>query len=405
MTSSVPHRRLRRLIDRAGRLLSSCTTPFDRADRKAGALLIGYIDATLGLGQSVRGLAAALETVGADFAIYPFTAGVETRRGATFMAEHYDTRMPRQVNVLEVACDQLPVVFRRISTRFFRRSVNVLRPYWELSRAPQAWRPYLADIDEIWAPSQFVAEAFASIFSGPIILIPPAITVEAPSSKTRADFGLVPDRFYFLFTFDYYSYASRKNPLAVLDAFRKAFANDDDAGLIVKSIGEPGRAPALHRAVKAAADADPRITLIEQTLSRADIIALTALSDCYVSLHRSEGFGLGMAEAMALGTSVIGTDYSGNRDFLSAGTGYPVAYTLRPVAPSEYPWSEGQHWAEPDEGAAIAAMRAVRQGRTEAERRAQAAAKLMRERFGLAAVGAAAARRIEELAAGQSAKS
>jgi glycosyltransferase involved in cell wall biosynthesis len=129
------------------------------------------------------------------------------------------------------------------------------------------------------------------------------------------------------------------------------------------------------------------------------MLSLIRQTDCYVSLHRSEGFGLGMAEAMAFGKPVIGTDYSGNTDFLSDRTGFPVPYTLRPVQHGEYIFSDGQSWADPDEAAATDAMRQVFSDPQERQRRADSGKALIEARYGRTNVGQVAARRLNDIMA------
>jgi len=135
-----------------------------RVPRPRSSLLIGYIDAQLGLGQSLRGLALAMSRSAAEFSIYPFGVGVEERRGVAYMPERYDLAGSHAVNVIEVMPDELPTVFDHVSREHFDRSYNVLRTYWELAKAPEVWRQHLVTIDEIWAPNAFVAESFRPIF-------------------------------------------------------------------------------------------------------------------------------------------------------------------------------------------------------------------------------------------------
>jgi GT2 family glycosyltransferase len=366
--------------------------------RQNSALLIGYIDAQLGLGQSLRGLALAMSRTPVRFSIYPFGVGVEGRRSVPYMPERYDLVNAHAVNVIEVTPDELPKVFEHVSERFFDRSYNILRTYWELGKAPEAWRACLAPIDEIWAPNPFVAESFRTIFDRPITVVPPCIDLPRPAPGEHNRFGLDEERFHFLFSFDYFSFPQRKNPLAVVRAFRAAFPDlSAPVGLIVKSSGAVTHFQHIKEALRAAARHDPRIQIIDESLPRDEMLILMATADCYVSLHRSEGFGLGMAEAMALGKPVIGTGYSGNTDFLNEETGYPIPYVLRAVAADEYVHTEGQVWAEPDEAACAIAMRRVFGNRTEAAAKATAGQRLVAERYGSVNVGRVVETRLNQV--------
>jgi glycosyltransferase involved in cell wall biosynthesis len=366
--------------------------------RRRGALFIGYVQAGLGLGESLRGLLGAVARTGLRFGVYPFQAGVENRLICEFLPERYDTGHRYRVNVIEVAADQVPVVFETLDSRILAKSYNVLRTYWELSTAPEAWRPMLAGIDEIWAPNTFVAEAFAHIFDGPIVVVRPCVEPPAEGLPDRSALGLAPGVYYFLFTFDYFSHPARKNPAGVLEAFQRAFPmGDEPVGLVLKSVGAAHHYPELRQTFLKAAAADPRIRVIDETWSRPDVLGLLRACDCYVSLHRSEGFGLGMAEALYFGRSVIGTAYSGNVDFLTETTGFPVTYALRAVQQGEYAWAEGQVWAEPDLGSAVAAFQTVVREPEIARCRAEAGARFIRERFGADAVGAAVKARLKQI--------
>jgi glycosyltransferase involved in cell wall biosynthesis len=352
-----------------------------------GVRFIGYVEGALGLGEVFRASLAAAATTAIPFAIYPLRAGIETRLLAPYMPEHYDHLHAYDVNIIAVAGDQLPIVYRAIHPSLFENSYNIFMTYWELPGAPEEWRQNLTHIDEIWVPNDFVGKSFAHIFSGPIVVIPPAIREPINRFPTRAYYGVRESSFYFLFSFDYYSSPFRKNPLAVIEAFRTAFpAGRDNVGLIIKSVGPGEHYPEIQAAIRDIAK-DPRIILIDRNLSRDDMLGLIRAADAYISLHRAEGFGLGMAEALSLGRIVIGTNYSGNTDFLNENTGYPVPYLLRPVQDHEYPYSRGQVWAEPDEAAAVEIMRYVVANPLEARARAAAGRTLVCQRYSLEAVG------------------
>ncbi|RQU85184.1 glycosyltransferase [Burkholderia cenocepacia] len=361
-----------------------------------GVLFIGYAEGALGLGQAFRANLTAAEAVDLPFAVYPFRVGIESRLIGEYMPDRYDKKHPYDVNVIEVACDQVPAVFRELDPRLLAQSYNILCPYWELARAPEAWRGNLAHIHEIWAPNTFIADAFAHIFDGPITVMPPAMDDTDGDHPGRAHFGMDEERFYFMFSFDYYSSPFRKNPLGVLRAFQEAFPlGDENVGLVIKSTGAPDHFPDIKSIMSDAMRQDPRILMFDSNMARDEMLGLIRSSDAYVSLHRAEGFGLGMAEAMTFERIVIGTDYSGCTDFLTAETGYPIPYQLRPVASNEYPWSEGQSWAEPDQAAAVEVMRHVAADPSEGRRRGKVARERIWRSYGSVPVGEAMRDRLE----------
>jgi glycosyltransferase involved in cell wall biosynthesis len=363
-------------------------------------LFVGYLEAALGLGESMRGLVRSVADTGLPFSLYPFSIGVETRLICGFMEERYDRRRRHRINVIEMAADQVPGLFRELGRWKTAHSYNILRTYWELPKAPAEWAGMLRDIDEIWAPNEFVARAFGDIFDGPITIIPPCVEIEIKHEFGRQRFDMNEDIFYFMFSFDYFSHPARKNPLGVIQAFREAFPDGDEAvGLVIKSTSKADHYPEIKTAIQEAARQDPRIKVIDRIFSRDEMLSMIRVSDCFISLHRSEGFGLGMAEAMAFGKAVIGTDYSGSTDFLSDRTGFPVAYTMRPVEPGEYICPDGQSWAEPDNAAAVEAMRRVFYDGDERARRAATGRALVTTRYAREQIGRVAVARLRKILA------
>jgi glycosyltransferase involved in cell wall biosynthesis len=214
-------------------------------------------------------------------------------------------------------------------------------------------------VDEIWAGSRYQEAAYVAAGAVPVRHMPMAVTVDATAGRSRADFGLPADRFLFVFSFDLLSGPARKNPEGCIEAFRRAFPRGDEpAGLVLKAM-RADAAPEAWADLRSRAAADPRIRLLAGTLARGELLDLYRACDGYLSLHRSEGFGRGMAEAMLLGKPVICTGYSGNTDFATPETAALVRHGLRPVAGNEYPWGSGQNWAEPDLDDAAAWMRRI----------------------------------------------
>jgi glycosyltransferase involved in cell wall biosynthesis len=337
---------------------------------KNSVLFIGYAEAALGLGEVFRNMLMALDSAGMPFAIYPFSKNVETRRIGPFLESRYDRHSVYDINVAHMATDQLPHYFSELRNQVVGGRYNILQTYWELAEAPLVWRPLLERIDELWVPNSYVANAFRPIFDRKVTVIPACVNINRKHSYSRQHFGLDHDRFYFIFSFDYYSGTARKNPLGVAQAFGYAFPDQKmEVGLLLKSTGPGELDPTVSQHLKSLSTIDKRITILDRSVDRDEILSLIDDCDCYISLHRSEGFGLGMAEALALGKPVIATDYSGNRDFLTERTGFPVPFSLRELMPGEYPMGEGQSWAEPDLEVAIRYMRTVFANREERERR------------------------------------
>ena len=151
----------------------------------------------------------------------------------------------------------------------------MLRTYWELPNAPKAWRGMLEDIDEIWVPNGFVGEAVRQVFAGPITIIPPTVDVGGVPARRRKDFGMEAERFYFLFSFDYFSSPYRKNPLGVVEAFQRAFPNGKkNVGLIIHCIGQVDRYADIHKAIQQASAADLRIQISDRSFSHNDMLGL-----------------------------------------------------------------------------------------------------------------------------------
>lgn len=385
--------RVREAVDRRfGRLLPQPGTI------KNAVLLIGYIDANLGLGESSRGLALALSQTNIRFGLYPFRVGVEGRLSDAYMPEHYDTVNAYAVNIIEVAANELPTVFENVRRQTLENSYNILRTYWELSKAPEEWRDKIAVVNEIWAPNQFIASSFRNIFDGPITIIPPCVQIPDIEFVGRDAFNLSSDKFYFMFSFDYFSFPQRKNPLAVVRAFRAAFPNPSTpVGLIMKSTGAIGHFPEIKQFLRDVVRQDGRIVVMDAAFTRQEMLSLIKTCDCYVSLHRAEGFGLGMAEAMAFGKPVIATDYSGNTEFVTAETAFPIPFKLRDVPSNEYVHYEGQVWADPDEAACSKAMIEIYSDRSMAQTRADAGKRFVQDRFGAENVGRLTGTRLNDI--------
>ena len=226
--------------------------------------------------------------------------------------------------------------------------------------------------------------------------MPLAVAQPAVGSVSREALGL-PEGFLFGFVFDPASGFERKNPLGLIDAFTRAFPGNGGEHLIVKTL-EGSREPEEHAALAAAASVHPRVHLLDRNLPPEEKNALMAALDCYVSLHRSEGFGLTLAEAMLLGVPVVATDYGGSRDFVTPFNAWPVDWRAEAIGPGNHPYPPDGTWAAPDIEHAVSVLRTLRAAPGEARRRAERAREDVTREHAPAVAGAAMVARLTRLA-------
>jgi glycosyltransferase involved in cell wall biosynthesis len=321
-----------------------------------GVNVVGYFRSELGVGEAARQVVTALDAAGVPaLAVHGATLPLSRQGHMYTQSDHRDAQFP--VNLICVNADMLPDFANSAGERFFAGRYSIGLWFWEVSRFREEWQGSFELLDEVWAPTAHVAQALAPV--SPIPVVPMRIPVEMPPivPRSRAELG-VPEGFFFLFSFDYLSVFERKNPLALVEAFMRAFTPGEGPSLVLKCINAE-RDPTNHERLLAAADEHPDVHVIDRYLTPADKNTLTATCDCYVSLHRSEGFGLTMAEAMYVGKPVIATGYSGNLDFMTAENGLLVDYELVPIGPGSPPYPADGEWADPSVEHAAALMRLV----------------------------------------------
>ena len=319
-----------------------------------GANLYGYFSAELGVGEMGRLVMGAVHDAGLPVAMTVEETMVANRTGHPLPGDlATEPRYP--VTVLCANADMTKPAVRRHPELVVDRYVIGMWS-WELSVFPEWMTASFADVDEVWTNSEFCRAAVAVDAPVPVRAFP--VPVRDPWRGRPPEATPPSATTTFLFMFDYNSIFERKNPLAAVRAFGTAFADEDDVRLVIKSINGEKHQADREKLRLAVAD-DPRITLIERYLDQDEMDALFAGADCYLSLHRSEGFGLTIAEAMVRGLPVIATDYSGSTEVLTADTGWPVPCRLVPVGEGCYPYPPDAEWAEPSLEAAVGAMRAV----------------------------------------------
>ncbi len=364
-------------------------------DPRWGVNVVGYFRSELGVGEAARQVVGALETVGMPLLPLHGRTIPLNRQGHSFdYLDYTAARYP--VNLICMNADALPEFAQQAGPSFFTGRYSIGLWFWEITTAPPGdWSTSFEYLDEVWVPTNHVAEAVTSVSPVPVIKVTIPIEMPPITPVSRATLGLRDD-FLFLFSFDYLSVFRRKNPLAVVDAFTRAFDPGSGASLALKCINHEHDLPNHSRLVEAVAG-HLDIQLIDSYLSPAQKDALTASCDCYVSLHRSEGFGLTIAEAMYLGKPVIATGYSGNLDFMTAANGYLVDYDLVSIGAGAEPYPADGVWAEPNVEHAAQLMREVFDDRGRSTARGALAAADVRRTHSSAAAGARMAARLESV--------
>ena len=354
-----------------------------------GVNLAGYLDATVGVGEAARHVAGALQAAGVAVA----QVGLSSRDAPRSQAGAPADPATHPITLVCANPDAMTGARDELGAGAFEGRHVIGMWWWEVAAVHGRWLRAFDLVDEVWAGSRFVADVFAAVAPVPVVHVPMPVPEPVVSAAGREALGLPQHRFLFGFVLDYASVAARKNPIGLIDAFARAFGDDDGVGLVLKTLGGE-RWPAEHAAVLAAAGTQPGVTVIDAHFATEDKNALIRELDCYVSLHRSEGFGLTIAEAMLLETPVIATDYGGSRDFVTAFNSLPVDARMVPIGPGNDPYPADGEWAEPDLDHAAACMRSVLVDRAGALSRAQRARAEVVARHAPAVAGRAMAARL-----------
>ena len=336
-----------------------------------GINLAGHLNSEKGVGEGARATLRSLRAAEIPCQL------VNSPDGNSTNIEKLDSETsdenPYDFNLVHLNADVLPAFADRHRSRFWDR-YNIGYWAWELPTIPPSWCDGFRYFDEIWVPSMYCLDAVSRSSPIPVVRIPHSIQqdVAFDPAFSRSQYGIGPDTFVFLFFFDFHSLMERKNPIGLIEAFRRAFTRQDDALLFIKCSRSSWDPSSMARLTEASRGAN--VKLFDSVISRPALNSLISTCGAYTSLHRSEGFGLTLTEAMNMGKPVIATAYSGNMDFMTPSNSYPVKYQLTTIERDHGPYMKGSEWADPDLDHATHLMRHVFTHRDEAAevgRRAQ----------------------------------
>lgn len=373
---------------------------------KVDLQVIGPFEKASGLGQATRLSALALAAADIEINAVDFDLDNPAPEGFSQVGTLSEYR-PAKINLLHLNAESIPLAFA-YQPDVFTGAYNIGYFFWELDSPAACHHLALDLLDEIWVSTEYGVSIYKPATDKPVVNV--GMCVEDLPDITRKDarafvhdrFGYQPDTFVFLVAFDSFSFVQRKNPVGTLEAFLRAFPGDEDVRLVIKTQNRRKVTDPVQQKIWETVDTliarDKRITVMDETLTYKDLLLLKKGCDCYVSLHKSEGWGFGMIEAMNLGTSVICTGYSGNLDFCAADATWLVGYTETELGPDDYIFViPGQKWAEPNLDEAVDMMRAVVENPQERIARAAVARKRVQAEFTARPIGERYAARLATL--------
>lgn len=322
---------------------------------KPGVNIVGHFCHPSGLRVSVESITAALARVGVESSLRDIRTDV---KDDPFHARFDGPEMHGITLIHTQPEPYFPEVYIRADlAEHSPRTYRIGYWYWEFDSIPDSWIDVGTQVDEVWTATDFIARGLRERLSVPVHRLFPGVRLNPFEVRKLSDFGLNDDHYTFLFTFHMMSVMERKNPLGLVRAFKMAFRKEERVSLVLKTVFGDRQPEELQRLREAAAGAN--ITIIDQVFSPDEVLSLMNACDAYVSLHRSEGLGLTMAEAMLLGKPVIATGFSGNVDFMNDGNSLLVPFELVKVGKSIPPYTADLEWAEPSLEDAAKYMRRV----------------------------------------------
>lgn len=319
--------------------------PYQKDAFPYGLNLIGPVDSATGLGQSFRLIERVVRETDVPYLIYNCAQNTKNKIELNEYSDMISAQLKYSVNLWHINLSEFAQTYAMMGKQSFDCHYNIAFWLWELEEFPDEWVPYINLLDEIWTPSEFISNSIRKKTDKPVHTIPYYVTAKADTEAYgRGYFSLPKDKFLFLMMYDSLSVKERKNPEGVIQAYRKAFPSErDDVGLVIKiNSADDHEINYLKKMLKGYKN----VYFICQNLAKVQVNSLVACVDTFVSLHRAEGFGLVMAEAMLNHTPVIATNWSANTEFMNPEVACMVGYKMLTLENDILPYRRGMQWAD-----------------------------------------------------------
>ena len=326
-----------------------------KRDLSEGVNLIGLPKAELGIGEDIRMMVQSCLKAGVPFDLYEYPkTPLLSRQADRSIVDHINNKQSKKINIFCLPAFETIRSYTDLKGPVFDGYYNIGYWPWELPYWPDKWLCALDIVDEIWCSTNFIADSLRKLTKKPVMVMPMAVELQYENiyqTITRKSLGLKEDSYTFLNVFDGLSFPSRKNVMAVLKSFVKAFPQDSEESvqLLIKTMNLYKLDSQLVDDVSEIISNDDRIILFDETVDKSNLIQLYSVCDAYISLHRSEGFGRTIAEAMLLNKPVIVSNFSGNTDFCNENNSYLVTGKEIKVGIDEYHFTDNrQYWFDVD---------------------------------------------------------
>ncbi|MGN0481508.1 MAG: glycosyltransferase family 4 protein [Lachnospiraceae bacterium] len=386
-----------KLVDRSleKALKDAGTFKFEKERFPKGVNLIGPIRAEMGLGQSCRLLANELNHTDLDFTINDYVLDGNLRAGDHSWDAKVTDSLEYGVNVMHIEPLDLAFAYEKLGSKTWEGHYNIGFWLWELEEFPENWKKSLALVDEVWTPSEFTSRCIRKVTDKPVFTIPYCVTAPVKEEYDRAYFGIPDDKFLFLVMYDTNSTMARKNPLGAIESFKKAFSPQDTGVGLVLKMNNPRQEDI--DTLKASLAEYRNVYYINKTMEKVEVNSLIKCADVFVSLHRAEGFGLVMAEAMLNKTPCIATNWSSNTEFMNEEVACMVDYTFTTLKKTQEPYKKGSRWADANTDTAAEFMKKLAGDREYYNNLAEKGKTYIEEKLGMAQAVRMIEKRIDQI--------
>jgi len=371
--------------------------PMVRNEVRLGLNIAGHFLSDHSIGEAARGSVRAADAAGIPTCLVHLRFPLPGRQGDETVKARLSEAMVHPVSLYHTTVREASEIEEHQGAGSMTGRYNIAYWAWEAREFREDWARYARPFNEIWCPSRFVTEAIQMRVPVPVLTMPHVVEFPPPVQRNnREKFGLPERLFLFLFVFDMNSLAARKNPEAVVEAFRRVVTKNGATGLVLKTHNGEQNSVEMGRLREKIAGLS-NVFLMDRTLDRQEVYELMACCDAFVSLHHAEGFGLCLAEAMYLGKPAVSTDWSGTAEYVTPQNGFPVRYRLERLSQNIGVFARGSEWAEPDIEHAASCMEELAADPQLCAALGAQAARDIRERFSSAAIGRRYAQRLESI--------